>query len=1115
MFKKIRKQSVLILLLTLLVMTYTISDYRVLAQAAQENVKNPVTTQLLKMSNHVASMTEKRTFQVKFDLPKGVKAESIRWTYDDKPLSEWKTFEQGDYTGPAFITVSVEKVNNGEFTANVTFDLPYGSTNLAEPRLQAQRFGSLMGTYELAAVANGQIIAQAPVKLTPYESFITYDELKPEIDAVTAQAAEKNERYIETTSIGKSVEGRDIYFTIVAKNRATVDKYQKVTHPAMMNNPEQLQEDIKSGAFGDYAVPVWINNIHPNESPGVDAIFNYFKSIALDKSITYNTTLPTGKPSKVSLNVEDALDHVFFLFVYTNNPDGRAHTTRGNANDFDLNRDNSYQTQPETRSVTEQIAKWSPLSFLDLHGFDRNFLIEPATPPHDPNIEYDLMIDHMVEQAKAMGEAGIANTHYDYYHIPYEEHRKSVEDPSYQSEGVASGWDDASPAYTAVFAMHHGALGHTLEVPENNEESTKALYYSTAAATSYVMNNKEKLFVNQLEIYKRGVHNVDDHAVDQYLVNAKNDQIGRPRQGMQNFFPEYYVLPIDKNLQKNPLEAYRMIEYFLRNGVQVERSTEAVSIDGKTYPEGSFVVNMHQALRGIANLVLYDGVDVSDYESVAGGIVQNFPDLRGFDSYAIRKPLAFTSKTMPVTSVSVPATTVPGHTDYVLIGNTNNDAIQAVNHLLAAGKKVTMLTSRGEGHEIGDFVVSYVDLYPLASKYFLDVSAFGNNKPDGKELRRSTVAALGEAAFVLEGMGFDVTSDQVKADVLVNTFDFSDMVEKGKPYIAYGYMGMMNIQDLIPGFSYKGPGWQRYEGVFLADVNQDNVITGPYDEQEHLYTVSGTYITSVPKTAKVLATFSDQDHFYKSGWWPGHDAAKGQIMAFTYKENNKNLTVFSNDLTNAAHSQHQYRLLANSIFNSVSAETEDSGSNVAFNDLKSVESWAGDEIRQLASQGILQGTGGYRFEPLKQLTRAEFTTMIVKSLNQTNAQAKSSFTDVPSSSWFYPYISAAVESKLVNGLGDGRFEPKRAITREEMAQMAANVLKLPQHPSLDSIDDSFATFTDKDTIAPYAREAVALLTQKGILQGVTLTTFGPKEIANRAQAAVIIHRMMQLKEEPV
>lgn len=929
MFKQRTKKGLVVSIVSLLFVMSTVMSGTAMAAAAkntnEDTVQSMKKPQTLIMDNHIASMTEKNTFQVMFDLPKSVKAKNIIWTYGGKPLTEWKTFEQRGYTGSPFIRVSGEKVNKGRFTANITFDQVYGTDNLAEGRLQTQPFASLMGVYELAAVANGKVIAQAPVKLVPYESFLTYDELKQEIDAVTAQAAKQNDRYIKTISIGKSVEGRDIYLTIVAKDKATVDKYQNVTHPAMMNNPEKLQNDIQSGVFGDYAVPIWINNIHPNESPGVDAIFKYFKSMALDKNIMYHTTLSSEKVGKVTLDVNDALNHAFFLFVYTNNPDGRANTTRGNANDFDLNRDNSYQTQPESRIVTEQIAKWSPLSFLDMHGFDANFLIEPTTPPHDPNMEYDLVIDSMLEQAKAMGEAGIGNTKYDYYHIPYEEYQKTMKDPHYVSKGTATNWDDASPAYTAVFAMHHGALGHTLEVPENNEESTNALYYSTAGATKYVMDHKERLFMNQLEVYKRGVENVDNHAVDPYLVNAKNEVIGRPRQGNENFFPEYYVLPIDKSIQKNPLEAYRMIEYLLRNGVQIERSTEAVTVDQKTYPAGSFVVNMHQALRGMANLVLYDGINVSDFESVAGEIVQNFPDLRGFNSYVIREPNVFNSKTTPVNSVSIPATKMPTNTAYVLIQNTNNDAIQAVNDLLSSGKEVTMLTSSEKGSEIGDFVVSYADLAPLASKYLLDVHAYVDGKPEGKPLKHSTVAALGEPAFVLKGLGFDVTPDQEKADVLVNLFEADEQIEKGKPFIAYGSIGMMIVKDHIPGFTYGGPEWEHYEGVFLADAAQDNVITAPYDDQEYLYTVTGSYIKAVPKNANIFARFSTKDNFYKSGWWPGHNDAKGQIMAFTYQDNNKNLTVFANDLTNTAHSQHQYRLLANSIFNAVSVDTQAPG----------------------------------------------------------------------------------------------------------------------------------------------------------------------------------------------
>jgi hypothetical protein len=133
-------------------------------------------------------------------------------------------------------------------------------------------------------------------------------------------------------------------------------------------------------------------------------------------------------------------------------------------------------------------------------------------------------------------------------------------------------------------------------------------------------------------------------------------------------------------------------------------------------------------------------------------------------------------------------------------------------------------------------------------------------------------------------------------------------------------MGMVNVKAWIPGFKFSGPQWERYEGLFLSNVMQDNVITAPFNKQEYFYTISGSYITNIPKNAKILAYISDKSDFFKAGWWPGHDAAKGKILAFKYKENMKNLTVFANDLINDNHTQNQCRLLANAIFDDGSNE---------------------------------------------------------------------------------------------------------------------------------------------------------------------------------------------------
>lgn len=182
----------------------------------------------------------------------------------------------------------------------------------------------------------------------------------------------------------------------------------------------------------------------------------------------------------------------------------------------------------------------------------------------------------------------------------------------------------------------------------------------------------------------------------------------------------------------------------------------------------------------------------------------------------------------------------------------------------------------------------------------------------------------------------------------------------------------------------------------------------------------------------------------------------------------------------------------------------------AFTDLESVE-WADEAITALASMDIVIGDEENRFNPLEPVTRAEMTTMLVRALGIYDQAGIVMFDDVRFDDWHYPFIAAYVSQGLAEGVGDGKFAPDRPITRQEMAVFGSNVLKALFGLEAEHTEASLGVYKDGSEIADYARESVALLTEEGIMQGVTGNKFNPNGTVNRAQAAVMIYNLLSPK----
>ncbi len=893
-----KKKAHILLIALVLMLSVLLPNSAALAAAKEEKKQTSIS-----VSRSLLSMTEARDVTVEVDLGYKADLSKIEWSFGGKPLNAWKKWnkDKGDFTGGPYITFkeSPQYVKGTtQIKAVLHFDLLFDTNDLS-PRSIRVKYPQFINNYELAVKdpKKGEK-AVASLKLNVYDSYRKYEEIKPEIDRIFN--GKKQGRYTEYKSIGQTVEGRDMHFVVLAKDKAAVDTYLNETLPQALENPEQLQQDIQSGKLENYQVPIWFNNIHPDEAPGVDAMLDLLHQFTKEDVISYETTDDKGNSQSVTLDVNDALDNFIFIFNLAHNADGRVNNTRHNANGFDLNRDNGYQTQKESVIVTQEIAKWTPLSFLDLHGFVKGFLIEPCTPPHNPNFEYDLLMDGMIDNAHAMGRAGIANTAYEKYEIPALDYE--------------NGWDDATTAYTAMYAMFHGAMGHTVEIPDLNEESNKALIYANFGAVKYALDHKQELYMNQLEIFKRGVNGEDNKEVDQWLVNQDGKVIGRDRDQNQNFFPDYYVLPVSESLQKNDLEVYNMVEYLIRNGIKVEQTTEEVTVKGVKYPAGSFIVPMHQAKRGLANAVLADGEDVSDWEAMYDSVITNFPDLRGFDRYGIYQKNAFENKTAPVSKVDKPALAIDQKVEKYVIGNTNNDAVKLVNELLASEKAVQYVTEASGDYHAGDFVVLSKDLQPLVSKYTVDLTP-AKGEPVTKKLEKKSVYAAGSAAskFILNELGFTLGEETDSS--LIFDDQGKAKVQKGKTYIFSGGGALKYVKDqnIVPGLEYGNTDFY-HEGILNMNVTPNQIYTSGYGNEEWIYTASGTWVKTLPAGAQALLQVSGAADFYKAGWWPGKEQVKGQIMAFSWQQDDYNIVAYANDLTFRAHTKQSYRFLSNAIF---------------------------------------------------------------------------------------------------------------------------------------------------------------------------------------------------------
>ena len=161
-------------------------------------------------------------------------------------------------------------------------------------------------------------------------------------------------------------------------------------------------------------------------------------------------------------------------------------------------------------------------------------------------------------------------------------------------------------------------------------------------------------------------------------------------------------------------------------------------------------------------------------------------------------------------------------------------------------------------------------------------------------------------------------------------------------------------------------------------------------------------------------------------------------------------------------------------------------------------------IEALAERDIIQSAANDQFYPNKNITRAEFASMIARALEVSPSEA-TSFNDIRGKS-YEDDVQALFEIGIIKGVSATSFNPDGTLTRQQASLMVERML---DHVGVDTTADGSPQFTDANQIAPNAKNAVALMQQLGIISGKANGTFDPNGKLTNSQLAKILYKALE------
>ncbi|GGA04150.1 hypothetical protein GCM10008018_57590 [Paenibacillus marchantiophytorum] len=174
--------------------------------------------------------------------------------------------------------------------------------------------------------------------------------------------------------------------------------------------------------------------------------------------------------------------------------------------------------------------------------------------------------------------------------------------------------------------------------------------------------------------------------------------------------------------------------------------------------------------------------------------------------------------------------------------------------------------------------------------------------------------------------------------------------------------------------------------------------------------------------------------------------------------------------------------------------------------------WAKLPVNNMGSRMVIEGTGNGKFNPDREITRAEFAAILVRGLGLKLENGAVPFSDVKTSDWYSSAVKTAYAYQLINGFEDGTFHPLDLISREQAMTMIAKAMKITglkaklPSPAAQAV---LQPFQDANQAAGWAKDGIVDCLQAGIAAGRNGSEIAPKSYITRAEVAAIVERLLQ------